>query len=412
MARVLFVAINYWPEPSGTAPYTTRIAEHLVKQGHDVTVLTGYPHYPEWRVSPAYSSRLSCREVINGVKIIRKRHFVPVRQTVTGRALYESTFLVHGLATRLSRPDTVIGVIPSLNGGVLARVLAARYRVGYGVVVQDLMGRAADQSGVPSGARVASAISRAEAWSLRRARLVAPVSVAFIPYLKSLGISDAQLVHLPNWTLHAGPASDRAEVRRRLGWGDEQVVLHAGNMGLKQGLEQVLVAARTAVLAAPHVRFVLLGDGSQRAILESASAGLPNLQYLPTQSADDYARALAAADVLLLSERGTSVDMSLPSKLTAYCAAGRPIVAAVRKGGATWAEVDVIGAGLLVPAGDPDALLGALATLRGNPVLADELGSRGLAHAQEMYSEEAALVRAEELVERLLRSGRRAETAL
>jgi glycosyltransferase involved in cell wall biosynthesis len=409
MARVLFVAINYWPEPSGTAPYTTRIAEHLARQGHDVTVLTGYPHYPEWRISSTYPSRFSYREVINGVRVIRKRHFVPRRQTVAGRALYESTFLAHGLVTRLRRPDAVIGVIPSLNGGALARVLAARFRVGYAVIAQDLMGRAAGQSGISAGSSVAGVISRAEAWSLRRARLVAPVSVAFIPYLKSLGISDAQLVHLPNWTLHSVAAVDRVEVRRRLGWGDEQVVLHAGNMGLKQGLEQVLVAAKMAVLAAPHVRFVLLGDGSQRAVLEAASAGLPNVQFLPTQSADDYARALAAADVLLLSERRTSVDMSLPSKLTAYCAAGRPIVAAVRKGGATWAEVEGIGAGLLVPAGNPEALLGGLATLRGDPALADKLGLKALAHARQSYSEEDALVRAEALVGRLLRSGRRAE---
>jgi glycosyltransferase involved in cell wall biosynthesis len=408
MARVLFVAINYWPEPSGTAPYTTRIAEHLARQGHDVTVLTGYPHYPEWRISSTYPSRFSYREVINGVRVIRKRHFVPRRQTVAGRALYESTFLAHGLVTRLRRPDAVIGVIPSLNGGALARVLAARFRVGYAVIAQDLMGRAAGQSGISAGSSVAGVISRAEAWSLRRARLVAPVSVAFIPYLKSLGISDAQLVHLPNWTLHSVAAVDRVEVRRR-GWGDEQVVLHAGNMGLKQGLEQVLVAAKMAVLAAPHVRFVLLGDGSQRAVLEAASAGLPNVQFLPTQSADDYARALAAADVLLLSERRTSVDMSLPSKLTAYCAAGRPIVAAVRKGGATWAEVEGIGAGLLVPAGNPEALLGGLATLRGDPALADKLGLKALAHARQSYSEEDALVRAEALVGRLLRSGRRAE---
>jgi colanic acid biosynthesis glycosyl transferase WcaI len=408
MAKVLFVAINYWPEPSGTAPYTTRIAEHLCRRGHDVTVLTGYPHYPEWRISPAYGSGLTRREVVNGVTIIRKRHFVPGQQTLAGRALYESTFLANGFATRLSHPDVVIGVIPSLNGGVLARVLAARFRVRYAVVVQDLMGRAADQSGVPAGARVAGAISRMEAWSLRRARLVAPVSTSFLPYLRSVGIPDARLVHLPNWTLHAGFGGDRAEARQGLGWGAEQVVLHAGNMGLKQGLEQVLAAARVAALTAPHVRFVLLGEGSQRAVLESASSGLPNVEFLPTQPDDDYARALLAADVLLLSERGTSVDMSLPSKLTAYCAAGRPIVAAVREGGATWVEVDHIGAGLLVRAGDPDALLRALAMLRADPTLADDLGSKGLAHAREKYSEEAALARAEVLVGRLLNDGRRA----
>jgi glycosyltransferase involved in cell wall biosynthesis len=132
---------------------------------------------------------------------------------------------------------------------------------------------------------------------------------------------------------------------------------------------------------------------------------------MPTQPEDDYARALLAADVLLLSERETSVDMSLPSKLTAYCAAGRPIIAAVREGGATWAEVDGIGAGLLVRAGDPEALLQALATLRGDPTLADDLGSKGLAHAKEKYSEEAALARAEELVGRLLNGGSRAKEA-
>jgi glycosyltransferase involved in cell wall biosynthesis len=237
------------------------------------------------------------------------------------------------------------------------------------------------------------------------------VSVAFVPYLRSLGITDDQLVDLPNWTLHAGSTSNRAEARRRLGWGDEQVVLHAGNMGLKQGLEQVVVAARAAVSSAPRVRFILLGEGSQRAALESASQDLANVQFLPTQSADDYAQALVAADVLLLSERGTSVDMSLPSKLTAYCAAGRPIVAAVREGGATWTEVERIGAGLLVPAGDPTALLAALANLAADPKLAAELGARGLAYAEATYSEEVAMTRTDDLVDRLLGSCRHSGVA-
>jgi glycosyltransferase involved in cell wall biosynthesis len=409
MASVLFVAVNYWPEPSGTAPYTTRIAEHLSEKGHDVTVLTGFPHYPEWRISPSCESRLTRREVVRGVTIIRKRHFVPGRQTLTGRALYESTFLANGLATRLHRPDAVIGVIPSLNGGVLARVLAARYRVGYAVILQDLMGRAADQSGIPAGPRVAGVVSRLEAWSLRRARLVAAVSEGFFPYLRSLGIPDERLVHLPNWTLHPGSVGDRAAARQRLGWEDQQVVLHAGNMGLKQGLDQVLAAARVAVLSAPHVRFVLLGEGSQRAVLQSAASGLPNVTFMPTQPDDEYASALLAADVLLLSERATSVDMSLPSKLTAYCAAGRPIVAAVREGGATWHEVSHTGAGVLVPAGDPEVLLRALSTLRLNPTLAEKLGSTGLTYARDRFCEEAALARAEELVGRLLNGRSRAE---
>jgi glycosyltransferase involved in cell wall biosynthesis len=279
MARILFVAINYWPEPSGTAPYTTRMAEHLAEQGHEVEVITGYPHYPDWKVASSYGSGLSRREIVNGVNIVRKRHFVPAKQTIAARALYESTFLAHGFATRLRRPDAIIGVIPSLNGGALARLLAARFGVGYAVIVQDLMGRAAGQSGISAGSRVSGVIGRAEAWSLRRARIVAPVSDAFIPYLKSLGVPDSRLVRLPNWTLHTGPASDRSEVRARLGWGDEQVVLHAGNMGLKQGLEQIVEAARVAAVSSFSATEVSVWPSNRwRRGCRTSSSCRPNLR--------------------------------------------------------------------------------------------------------------------------------------
>ena len=52
--RVLVVGINYSPEPTGIAPYTTGMAEYLAEQGANVTVLTGVPHYPEWRIPDSY----------------------------------------------------------------------------------------------------------------------------------------------------------------------------------------------------------------------------------------------------------------------------------------------------------------------------------------------------------------------
>ena len=120
------------------------------------------------------------------------------------------------------------------------------------------------------------------------------------------------------------------QTRARFGWKDgEQVVLHAGNIGLKQGLEQVIEAARIAADRHEFVRFVLSGGGSQAAAIQAAAGGLPNVDFLGFQPDGIHASLLDAADVLLLSERATQIDMSLPSKLTAYFAAGRPVVAAV-----------------------------------------------------------------------------------
>jgi colanic acid biosynthesis glycosyl transferase WcaI len=408
MAHILFTAINYWPEPAGNAPYTTALAEHLVQAGHRVTVITGVPHYPSWHVSAAYRRGLTWREEIRGVEVIRKRHMVPPRQTLWGRAVYEGTFLLNGLTARPDRPDLIIGVVPSLGGAVMARLFARHWRVPYAVIVQDLMGRAASETGIKGGRKVAGVIARVEGWSLRQARLVAAVSQAFFPYLREVGVPEERIVHLPNWVLHRPAECDRAETRRRLGWSDDQqIVLHAGNMGLKQHLEQVLAAAQLAQHSAPRMRFVLLGDGNQRPRLEREAARLTNVSFMGTQSDADYDLALAAADVLLVSERATVAEMSLPSKLTAYCAAGRPIVAAVRPDGATYGEISRSGAGLLVETDRPEQLLAEIDRLFRDPHLGHRLAEAGLSYASESLTAPAALTRAEDLVDRLLSGGRR-----
>jgi len=262
---------------------------------------------------------LTWREEIRGVEVIRKRHLVPPRQTLWGRALYEGTFLLNGLTARLDRPALVIGVVPSLGGAAMARLFARRWGIPYAVIVQDLMGRAVSETGIRGGRKVAGMIARAESWSLRRAQLVAAVSEAFYPYLRRIGVREARIVHMPNWVLRRSAEFDRTETRQRLGWGDDQqIVLHAGNMGLKQHLGQILAASKLAQVSAPHVRFVLLGDGNQRSRLEQEAAGLPNVSFMGSQSDTDYDLALRAADILLVSARATVADRSWPSTLTAY----------------------------------------------------------------------------------------------
>ena len=119
--RLLITGVNYAPEETGIAPYTTGLAEHLVQRGHQVTVITGVPSYPQWRVYPDYRKVLLRREVRAGVELWRVRNYVPRRQSTLQRGLYEASFLLGGLAKlSASKPDAVLGVVPSLSGGMLA----------------------------------------------------------------------------------------------------------------------------------------------------------------------------------------------------------------------------------------------------------------------------------------------------
>jgi glycosyltransferase involved in cell wall biosynthesis len=207
--------------------------------------------------------------------------------------------------------------------------------------------------------------------------------------------------------LTAPAAAEAAERRRKLGWrDDEQIVLHAGNMGLKQGLEFVVDAARLASDRGQKVRFVLMGDGSQRPMIERRADGLATLQFLPNLPRDECNEVMAVADVLLVNERGSIVDMALPSKLTSYFAAARPVVAAVTDDGTTAQEIRRAGGGVVVAPEDPDALLGALSRLAADPALAADLSAKGSAYAERELSATAILQKAEEFVRGILEVSR------
>lgn len=404
MANVLIIGINYRPETTGIAPYTADFAEHLAAQGHRVTVLTGFSHYPTWRIQPG-EYRLRAEEWINGVRVLRRRNYIPSTQSALRRAAYELTFLVHGSLARPHRADAIFGVVPSLSGGLLARFFAARSGRPYGLIFQDTMAPAARQSGIGGGRQVAGLTAVLERWAARRARTVAVASQSFRPYLRDLGVPDQRIVELPNWSHLRAPSAERGSTRSRLGWSDDvTVALHAGNMGLKQGLEQVIDAARRADELQRPVRYVLMGEGSQRAALESLGKGIERLQFLPFQPEAEVPNILAAADVLLVSERPTVIDMSLPSKLTAYFAAGRPIVAAIPQDGSTAGEIERSGAGIVVPIGDPDALNAAVDEVRHGPDRSEMLGAAGRRYAATVLDFDAARHRMDELLDATLSS--------
>lgn len=398
--KILVFGIYYTPDTTGIAPYTAAMCEHLAGAGAEVEIVTGVPHYPQWRRAAGYGERAEIREQINGVRVIRLRHYVPSRHTALQRGMYEASFLARAYAVDVrQRPDLVLGVIPTVAGGVAAARFARRFRVPLGVIVQDVSGLAAAQSGVRGGSAVARLVRHLEGRVLRSASRVGIIADGFRDAMRDYGVAEERVVHVPNWSHVGWPQRSRDEVRFKYAWAPSDfVVLHAGNMGLKQALEHVVSAARLAGRTQPHTRFVLMGDGNQRAALEAEAAGVGNIEFLPPQPAEWVADILAAADVLLLNERRTVTGMSLPSKLTSYLTAARPIIAAVPAGGTTAAEVSRSGGGIIVRPEDPAALVAGIAELYRQPELGKSLGEAGAAYCRTHLTPGSALTRIREMV--------------
>ena len=134
-------------------PYTTGLAAGLAERGHDVQVLTGYPHYPQWKRDEA-SSGFRSDEEIDGVRVRRLSHHVPRDLSWMGRAAMELTFGLQLLTTRWGRPEVVVCVTPPLLAAAMSAIRARLTwrRPAVGVLVHDLYSRGVAETGAASGA--------------------------------------------------------------------------------------------------------------------------------------------------------------------------------------------------------------------------------------------------------------------
>src|SRR5260370_17193268 len=91
--HILLLSIKDWPEKTGIGAFNTWRAEYLASRGHKVTVCTGFPYYPEWKIPREYAGQLASREERNGVTILRSWLGVPKRVSSLERGAHEASFL-------------------------------------------------------------------------------------------------------------------------------------------------------------------------------------------------------------------------------------------------------------------------------------------------------------------------------
>src|SRR5215218_3650012 len=173
------VGLNYAPEPTGIAPYTSGLAEGLAARGHQVRVLTGLPHYPQWRVADGYEPGSDTGADANP-RVHHLPHHVPSPPDMRGRIAMELSYGRSLARADWDEPDAVVAVPPALlaTAAAIVKARTSRRRPPVGVWVQDLYGLGVAETGAGGGLAV-SAISRVEKTVLRSADQVAVIHDRF-----------------------------------------------------------------------------------------------------------------------------------------------------------------------------------------------------------------------------------------
>ena len=388
--RLLVLGINYAPEVTGIAPYTTDLCAYLRRRGHTVRAITTFPYYPEWAKRPGDRHRLFRREEIDGVLVYRCWHYIPDPRRRGGRILHELSFGVTAFlrALVLPRPDLVLVVSPPLVLTLVAWLLSHLKGGRYVVHVQDLPLDGVLALGLLRPGWPWRWLRAAETFAYRHARFVSGISPGMVASFRARGLPRRQCLLFPNWVPpprpRATPPPDRAALLLRFGLPtDAFLAFYSGNLGLKQGLDVLVdTAALLAALAtdgAPRVHVVVAGAGASRRALESQCQTLPAgvLTLLPLLAPDDYADLLAATDVSIITQVAGAGNFCFPSKLLRITSARRAVVAVADAQSELALAVRGGGFGVVVPPGQPAALAACLRSLARQPERVAALAAHG-----------------------------------
>lgn len=396
--RILIHGINYAPEFVGIGKYSSEMAEWFVMRGHQVHIHCARPYYPEWRVADGYASGALDCEALNGVDVRRHDIYVPAEPTGLRRLRHHLSWLTSSRkalirSAKSFRPDIVMAIAPSLIGAPAALAAGRAARVPTVLHIQDFEVGAAGASGLIRSKMLLKLASWVERSLIRRFDYVTTISDAMLARVHAMHIGRARTALVRNWADVEAiryQAPKESAFRTELGISrDQTVLLYAGTISRKQGLEIVLDAARR-LKQRPDLVFLIFGEGPTKRDFEAQAADLPNVRFGPFQPKDRFSDLLAAADVHLLPQIADAADLVLPSKLTGMLASGRPVLTTTPQPSGLAREVE--DCGLITPPGDADALAAAIVELVASEDQMVALGRAARARALSHWRMEAILL--------------------
>jgi colanic acid biosynthesis glycosyl transferase WcaI len=412
--KILLYSMNFTPELAGIGKYSGEMADWLAARGHEVRVIAAPPSFPHWAVFEGHSAWAYRKSEANGITVWRAPTWVPSRPRALARMAHLFSFMLSSMPLLLAqarwRPDLVFVVEPPLFCAPAVLMFSKMLGIKSWLHIQDYEVDAAFGLGLVRGVGMRRFALSVERWLLGGFNRVSTISGAMVDKARRKGIGEARLVLFPNWVdvaairpfaaaaeaTPAAPQGSAAVAGYRAGLGipaDAVVVLYAGSIGTKQGIELLAEAARLLAFAR-NIHFVICGNGPSRGPLMSACIRLRNVHFLDLQPAERLNELLGMADIHVLPQRADAADLVMPSKLAGMLASGKAVIVTAHPG--TELGNVMSGRGLVVPPGDAAMLADAIEQLAVSPLAREALGAAGRSFAESELDQNAILSRFEQ----------------
>lgn len=362
--KILIISQYFWPE-------TFRINEivtSLLARDIHVDILTGQPNYPDGKIYSGYKFWGLQRQAWNGTNLFRvplfprgKRNSINLALNYTSFAISASIFGFFRFLNRsydvifVYAPSPLLQALPALFLGWLKRVPVVLY-------VQDLWPDSLEATGYIKSQLIIRCVKLIVSFIYKRTDFILVSSQPFKDIIHSYG-TKAKIIYYPNSVenMFSDPESGLKPMIPELDTGFK--VVFAGNVGSAQAV-QVIVDAAKLLREYSDIRFIVVGSGSELDWMKNQilSHDMRNLFLVGRYPVEAMPNILSRASALLVTLADRPIfALTVPNKIQAYLAVGRPIVACMNGEGAR--IVEEAGAGISMPAEDGAALAAGILKL-------------------------------------------------
>ena len=328
--KILVVCQYYYPEPFRI----TDICESLVKRGHEVTVMTGLPNYPEGEILQEYRHGNKRKEKLNGVNVIRCYEIGRGKSKIElflNYFSYATSATFKALLMKDQYDVILVNQLSPVMMGIPAIVYKKRFKKKILFYCLDLWPDSLAAGGVKQDSIIYRLFHRISKWIYNSADLLLVTSSMFENYFREvLKLNEVKIKHLSQY------AEDlfTVNLERNSSYSEENKTFNfvfAGNIGDMQSVETIIRAANE-LKDTEDISFHIIGDGSRLEDCKKFSneLNISSIKFYGRRPVEEMPHYYAMADAMLITLKANkTLSLTLPGKVQSYMAAGKPILGAI-----------------------------------------------------------------------------------
>lgn len=331
--KLIYLCQHFPPETGAPQIRVYEVSKELINRGHQVEVLTAFPHHPKGVIPDEYKGMFYLFENWDGIPVHRSWIYPSPKGSFWKRLVsyFSFTFSSFYSIIKAKPTDVIICNSPPLFLGITGYLGAKMKRAKFVFNVADIWPESAVELGILNNKSFIRMAEWLELFLYKKSWKIATATDGIREYMIRKGKREEDVFLLPNGvnTDTFSPLPKDTALIKELGLEGKKVFMYGGTLGYAQGLDSVLEAASLLKDTHPEAHFLFVGDGQEREKLLGMveELGLHNVTFYGSVPVSEMPRMFSIADYSVVSLRNIELFKGArPSKIFPALSSGTPVL--------------------------------------------------------------------------------------